>query len=65
MPLYRQNLFVIAGFVSTYFAVIFPGFQMFFVIAGFVIAGFHCICVEKSVTKLRQLVYRTGKFVSK
>ena len=42
----RQNLFVIAGisisgtglviagFVSTYFSVILPGFQMFFVITG-------------------------------
>ena len=35
----RQNLFVIAGFVmagliSTYFAVILPGFQMLFVITG-------------------------------
>ena len=38
----RKNLFVIAGFVSTYSAVILPGFQMFFFIAGFVIAGFHC-----------------------
>ena len=32
----RQNQFVIAGFVSTYFTVILPGFQMF------VIAGCHC-----------------------
>ena len=47
----RQNLFVnsgdffIAGFVSLYFTVIFPGFQMFFAINNgvFVIAGFHCI----------------------
>ena len=38
----RKNLFVIAGFVSTYSAVILPGFQMFSFIAGFVIAGFHC-----------------------
>ena len=30
----RQNLFVIAGFVSTYFTVILPGFQMVFVITG-------------------------------
>ena len=30
----RQNLFVIAGFVSTYFTVILPGFQILFVIAG-------------------------------
>ena len=49
----RQNLFVIAGFVtvgfvSTYFTVILPGFQMMllcyngvFVMAGFVIAGCH------------------------
>ena len=34
----RQNLFVIAGFVSTYFNVIQPRFQIFFFIAGF-----HCI----------------------
>ena len=39
--------FVIAGFVSTYFSVILPVFQMLFVItgsffiAGFVIAGSH------------------------
>ena len=47
----RQNLFVksgdfvIAGFVSLYFTVILPGFQMFFAINNgvFVIAGFHCI----------------------
>ena len=32
--------FVIAGFISTYFTVILPGFQMLFVITGvFVIAG--------------------------
>ena len=30
----RQNLFVIAGFVSTYFTAILPGFQMLFVIPG-------------------------------
>ena len=35
----RQNLFVIAGFVivgfiSTYFTVILPGFQMLFIIMG-------------------------------
>ena len=48
----RQNLFVIAGislwgggvviagFVSTYFTVILPGFHVLFVIAGFVLAGF-------------------------
>ena len=47
----RQNLFVIAEFVSTYLTVILPGFQMFcryngvFVIAGFVVAGFHCISI--------------------
>ena len=41
--------FVIAGFVSVYFTVILPGFQILFVVtagvfalAGFVIAGFHC-----------------------
>ena len=35
--LYRgklRNLFVIAGFVSTYFTVILPGFQMLFVVTG-------------------------------
>ena len=38
----RQNLFVIAGYVSTYFTGILPGFQMFFRYNGaFVIAGFH------------------------
>ena len=30
----RQNLFVIAGFVSTYFTVILLGFQMLLVITG-------------------------------
>ena len=30
----RQNLFAIAGLISTYFAVILPGFQMLFVITG-------------------------------
>ena len=30
----HQNLFVIAGFVSTYFTVILPGFQMLFIITG-------------------------------
>ena len=40
--------FVIAGFVSTYFTVILPGFQLLFVvgvfiIVGLVIAGCHCI----------------------
>ena len=30
----RQNQFVIAGFVSTYFTVVLPGFQMLFVITG-------------------------------
>ena len=30
----RQNLFVIAGFVSTYFTVILSGFQMLFDITG-------------------------------
>ena len=40
--------FLIAGFVSRYFIVILPGFQMLFIIgvfikAGFVIAGCHCI----------------------
>ena len=41
----RQNLFVIAGFISTYFTVILPGFQVFFGITGgvFLIAGFHCV----------------------
>ena len=47
----RQNLFVnngdyvIAGFVSMYFAVILPGFQIFFAINNgfFFITGFHCI----------------------
>ena len=40
--------FVIAGFVSTYFTVILPGFQMFFryngvfVMTGFVKVGFLC-----------------------
>ena len=34
--------FVIAEFVSIYFTEILPGFQMLFVIAGFVKAGFHC-----------------------
>ena len=29
-----QNLFAIAGFVSTYYTVSLPGFQMFFVITG-------------------------------
>ena len=29
-----QNQFVIAGFVSTYFTVILPGFEMLFVITG-------------------------------
>ena len=41
----RPNLFVIAGFISTYFTVILPGFQVFFGITGgvFLIAGFHCV----------------------
>ena len=44
----RQNLFVtvgfvMAGFISTYFTAILPGFQMLFVITGFVIARCHCI----------------------
>ena len=30
----RQNIFVIAGFVPTYFTVILPGFQMFTFITG-------------------------------
>ena len=38
----RQNLFVIAGLVSTYFTTTLPGFQMLLVIAEFVIAGCHC-----------------------
>ena len=38
----RQNLFVIAGCVSTYFTGILPGFQMLFRYnRAFVIAGFH------------------------
>ena len=41
--------FVLAGFVSPYFIVILSGFQMLFIIkglhyiAGFIIAGCHCI----------------------
>ena len=40
--------FVIRGFVSTYFTVILPGFQMLFVITGlvmarFITAGCHCM----------------------
>ena len=44
----RQNLFIIAEFVSTHFTVILPGFQMFFrynrvcVMTGFVIVRFLC-----------------------
>ena len=30
----RQNVLVIAGFVSTYFTVVLPGFHMLFVITG-------------------------------
>ena len=35
--------FITAGFVSIYLTVILPGFYVLFVIAGFVIAGCHCM----------------------
>ena len=37
----KSGHFVIAGFGSTYFTVILPGFQMLFVIAGLIRAGCH------------------------
>ena len=46
----RQNLFVIAGFVSAYLYCNSARLHILFVIAGFVIAGCHCILGANSLS---------------
>ena len=76
MRLDRRNLFVIAGFVSTAYiycnssglsdvfrynrVLRYSGLPLYIKSVGRILL----IYVAKSVTKLRQLVYRTGKLVS-